>query len=62
MKTYVMLAEGCGESGKFFKCSKIGSYSKVADDERLQDKFLQKCEKITAVSISEHVNRLSEVN
>jgi hypothetical protein len=45
-----LLAEGCGESGKFFKSSKIGSYSKMTDDERLQDKFLQECEKIIGVS------------
>jgi NAD(P)-dependent dehydrogenase (short-subunit alcohol dehydrogenase family) len=61
VKTYVMLAEGCGESGKFFESGKIGSYSKAADDERLQDKFLQECEKITGVSIPESVNRSSDV-
>jgi NAD(P)-dependent dehydrogenase (short-subunit alcohol dehydrogenase family) len=60
VKTYVMLAEGCGESGKFFKSSKVGSYSNVADDEKLQDKFLQECEKFTGVSIPESVNRSSE--
>lgn len=61
VKTYVMLAEGCGESGKYFESCKVGSYSKVADDERLQDKFLQECEKNTGISIPESVNRSSEV-
>ena len=60
VKTYVVLAEGCGESGKCFESGKVGSYSKAADDEKLQDKFLRECEKITGVSIPESVNRSSE--
>ena len=61
VKTYVMLAEGCGQSGKFFHSGKTTTYSKAADDERLQDKFLQECEKNTGVSIPESVNRSSEL-
>ena len=47
--TYVMLAEGCGKSGKYFKLSKESYYAKAADNIKLQDAFFEECEQLTRI-------------
>jgi hypothetical protein len=49
IETYVMAAEGCGKTGKFFKSSKERRYNNAADDVKLQDKFFQEVEKLSGV-------------
>jgi NAD(P)-dependent dehydrogenase (short-subunit alcohol dehydrogenase family) len=59
--TYVMAAEGCGKSGKFFKSSRERSYNKAADDVKLQDKFFEECGKLSGVEVPKDTSRPSEL-
>ena len=59
--TYVMLAEGCGKSGKYFKLSQEAWYMKAADDVKLQDKFFEELQELSGVKAPKDAGASSEL-